>query len=190
MQTQKRTVSKTKLIKRPLFWVVTVLVVLALVALAIILLGRGQSKNSIEQRPPNTVDYGPPSEEEKKETEAFKEEQQKGTPQPTPPPSNGKQSVTPTISYVGQYDAAIEASAFVSTIFEDGGICTLTLTHNGQSVTKTSPASKDAKTTRCELFAFDAKELRQKGAGTWTATVSYESATAKGTSQPSEFEVK
>lgn len=138
----------------------------------------------------NSVDYGPPTEADKKETEAFKERQQNeaNNPAPAPATSNGKLAVNPVISYAGQYDALFEASAFVPTILEEGGACTLRLTNGRTTVTKTSTGVRDAKTTRCRTFSFPSREL--KPTGTWTAVVEYSSETAAGTSNKIEVEVK
>lgn len=148
-------------------------------------------KNADKIRNPNSVSYAPPTKEEQKETEQFKQQQQADNSNPTPPPTtapDGRKSVTPTISYAGQYDALFEASAFVPSIFEDGGTCTLTLVHGSKTVTKTSAAVKDATTTRCNLFSFASSELTPSG--TWTASVAYSSATAVGTSKSVDITIK
>lgn len=134
--------------------------------------------------PVNTINYSSPSEEELKETEDFKQKQQAQSDDPNFPPSN----VTPIISYIGQYDAAIEASAFVSSIIEDGGTCTLLVTRNDIKISKTISARKDAQTTKCDLFMFPTNELPTKGE--WSATISYKSTTSSGTSEVMKFEVK
>jgi hypothetical protein len=172
---------------------------LLLIAVAVLLIAgvgtffvvRSHAGAANDVRKPNSVDYGPPTEQEKKETEAFKEQQQKQngeTPAPAPKTDSGKLAVTPVISYVGQYDASIEASGFVPSIFENGGTCTLTLTHGSTTVTKTSAGSEDARTTRCQTFSFPAREL--KPVGTWTAVLSYSSPTSEGSSSKVDFEVK
>jgi hypothetical protein len=138
-----------------------------------------------------SINYGPQTEDEKKATQQFKENQQKESSQPTPPPAQtpeGKVLVTPVISYAGQYDNAIEVSAFVPSVFEDGGTCTLTLTQGTSTVTKISAGTKDATTTRCNLFSFPGSQLPNKGV--WSAVVSYESNKSKGSSQATTFDAK
>jgi hypothetical protein len=179
MQIKKGYRSKQKII----IWAIAGLALLCIAFVAYYFLIRNDTEAS-DIRPVNTVDYSSPSEKELKETEAFKQKQQTQDEQTGSPSPN----VTPVISYVGQYDAAIEASAFVSSIIEDGGTCTLTLAKGSLEITKSVPARKDAQTTKCDFFTFPAKELAQKGA--WSATVSYKSATSSGTSAVTKFEVK
>lgn len=180
---------QTPYFKRPLVIGSVILAVALIIGAAYYL----QSKNNTANDAPrgvNSVDYGPPSEADKKETEAFKERQQNeaNNPAPAPATANGKLAVNPVISYAGQYDALFEASAFVPTILEEGGTCTLRLTNAKTTVTKTSAGVKDAKTTRCTIFSFPSREL--KPAGTWTAVVEYSSSTAAGISNKVEVEVK
>jgi len=191
---KQKSSNKTKagsLLNRPLL-LAGLAVILIGVAIGGTLLYRHlwSNSNSPTTQPRNTVNYDPPTEDEKKATEEFKKQQEAQNSNPaTPPPTapDGRKQVTPVISYAGQYDASVEASAFIATIIEDGGTCTLTVRDGSKVVTKTSAGAADARTTRCNLFSFPAKEL---SAGTWTATISYDSPTATGTSDPVKFEVK
>lgn len=170
--------------------ILIIIIVLILGSLGIFFAKKHADSQAARARKPNTVDYSGPTEQDKQETQAFKDSQQKQSQNLPPAPpidSNGKRRVEPVISYADQYDAAIEASAFVPDIFEDGGTCTLNLTHGSSTVTKTATATKNATTTRCTTFTFPAKEL---SSGQWTATVTYSSNTAQGTSQPVTFNVK
>lgn len=140
------------------------------------------------------INYGPPTEEELKETEAKKDEIVAGatkedenapslpTPQPTPTP-NGKKSVTPTITYAGQVESsrAVEATGFISQIFEDGGTCTLTLTKGSLKITKQTDGFKDVNRTSCTQFTINRGEFLE--AGEWTAVLAYDSPTAAGASE-------
>ena len=181
MQTKKvhRSSSKNKLLLR---LVLGVLVILVAATIYYFFIKSGTDASEV--RPVNTVDYSSPTEEEIKETEDFKQKQQAENNRLVPPSPN----VTPIISYVGQYDAAIEASGFVSSILEDGGTCTLTVTKNDVKISKSVSAQRDAQTTKCDLFMFPAKELIVKGE--WSATITYESASSSGTSEPMKFEVR
>ena len=148
------------------------------------------SKSSADKpKPVNTINYGPPTEEEIEETKRFKQAQQ--NPKPTPDPQktrSGKTVVTPVISYAGQYDALFEAGAYIPGVIEAGGTCTITFKNGGATVKKVTKGAEDATTTRCEVFSFPSRELSPKG--TWTATLQYSSATSEGTSQPVTVEVK
>ena len=159
------------------------LVAVILAVIAVMYYQKRQSENEAVIRPVNTVDYSGPTQEEIDQTETFKKQQQEKAAQT---PSNAA-TVTPVISYLGQYDASIEGSAVIGSITEDGGLCTLTLINGTSKVVKTSAAVKDAQSTRCELFMFPATELRPTG--TWTGTVSYKSDNASGVSEKVSFEV-
>jgi len=186
---QLRKLPSKPLYKRPLTWAIIAVVVASIAIGSYFYMDNRRENNTIN--PPNTVNYNEPTDEEKKETEEFKEQQQKeASNPPAPAPTPGAvQTVEPTITYIGQYDAEIEASAFISSVIEDGGTCTLTLKKNGtsQTVVKTTQGAKDARSTRCPLFTFAASELAK---GSWTATISYDSAAARGVSKPATLEVK
>lgn len=162
------------------------------IGIGIIVLGAAAFIWAVSRNPQDNINnnYTGPTEQEQKETEEFKKNQQNQP--PTPPPAtdtgDGKKLVTPVISYAGQYDTLIEASAFVPGIIENDGNCTLTLKNGENTVTKTSKGTADASTTRCQTFSFPRSELSQ--AGTWTATVKYESDKSKGTSAGTTFEVQ
>jgi hypothetical protein len=72
-------------------------------------------------------------------------------------------------------------------IYEEGGTCTLILTKGSQRATGTSKSIKNVSETSCGFIKISRSRL---AAGSWTATVSYGSAVAKGISQPQTIEVK
>ena len=71
-------------------------------------------------------------------------------------------------------------------MIEDGGVCTLTLTQGGATVTVEGPAMPDASTTVCGGLVVPGDRLT---AGTWQATLAYASATHRGTSARRAVEV-
>lgn len=147
-----------------------------------------KSDSNTSGRPVNSVDYSAPSDREKTETEAFKKAQQAVTVVKPEPGEDGKISVKPVISYVGQYDASVESSAYIPGVFENGGTCKLVLENSSSAtVIKTGNAVADAQNTRCELFTFAAKELNP---GTWSARIDYESSASRGSSTKMEFKVQ
>jgi len=83
-------------------------------------------------------------------------------------------------------DREAVAGGFVSGIIEDDGVCTLTLTQGGASVTVEAPAMPDATTTVCGGLAVPGDRLT---AGTWQATLTYTSAAHRGTSASAPVEV-
>lgn len=139
----------------------------------------------------NGINYGPPTETEKEETERFKEglgnqSQQNQNSEPQP---GQKKSFTPVIASFGQNPNTgnVEVSAYVNGIFEDGGSCTLTLTKGGQSVSASKPATPSAQNVSCGFVTIEKSRL---SSGSWQATMSYTSAVAAGTSQPVTIEVQ
>ncbi|MFO0920846.1 MAG: hypothetical protein U0451_04210 [Candidatus Saccharimonadales bacterium] len=136
-----------------------------------------------EIKPVNTINYSPPTKEELKETETFKNNQP-STEEPTNPSSH----VTPIISYAGQFDSLVELSGFIPSKIEDGGTCTAIFSNDKAVVTKTSSAVKDATTTRCSLISFPTTELTPKG--NWNVVLQYKSTSSQGTSSSTNFEVK
>lgn len=131
------------------------------------------------------INYAPPTEEEKKAGDQVKDGQNQPT---TPPATPGqKKSVTPVITSWG-YNAITqqaEVSGYVGGIIENGGTCTLTLEKSGQKVTESKAAIADAQTTSCGLITVARNRLSP---GNWTATLSYSSDNAEGTSQPRSVE--
>ncbi|OGL30394.1 hypothetical protein A3F37_00770 [Candidatus Saccharibacteria bacterium RIFCSPHIGHO2_12_FULL_41_12] len=132
------------------------------------------------------INYGPPTEQEKKETEQFKEKQAAENRNSTITESTPGQikPVTPIISSWGQNPQTkdVRVVGFVPGIYEAGGICTFTMQNNAKKVTKTTTASKDAQTTSCGAVTFPYGEL---SAGTWNITLNYSSASSTGNSTQS-----
>lgn len=134
------------------------------------------------------IDMNPATSEEKKESEQHKDEiiEQQKNQTTNPAPTGG--NVTPIISYADQYGSNIEVAAFVATVVEDGGTCTLTATSGTNKVTKQVTAVRNAKNTTCPTFSIPRSEF--KTAGTWSVVVSYSSTAYNGTSEAKSVEVK
>ncbi|HUS25902.1 MAG TPA: hypothetical protein VMY99_00965 [Nevskiaceae bacterium] len=133
------------------------------------------------------IDMGPPTDEEqnagdKRKDEIIKEQEA----QQNQPPAGTQKQVTPIITTVGFYDNNVEVSSYVPGVFEDGGTCTVTLTKGSQQVQKQGSGTKNVSTTQCPNTVIPRAEF---STGTWTAVVSYSSATAKGNSAPGSVEV-
>ncbi len=99
-----------------------------------------------------------------------------------------ERSVTPSITYAGQYGDFVEIGAYVDGIFENNGTCTATLQKDGVILTKTVTAEKNVRSMDCPVMKFSKSEFTTNGL--WTAKVAYSSETAKGTSQERQIEVK
>lgn len=149
-------------------------------------------KDQKSDTPVTGINFGPPTEQEKAEAEQHKEEVRKRLEQEqnaNNQPQSGTKSVTPLISSWGQNPDTnnLEVAGFIPEIYEDGGKCTLTLTRNGQTITKDSSAHKDVSRTSCQPFAISQDSLTP---GTWSATLKYASSTATGSSTSTTITVK
>lgn len=93
-----------------------------------------------------------------------------------------------TITYYGwdPDQRAVQVAGFVGGVVEDGGVCTVTLTKGGATVSGEKPALADASTTSCGEVSVSGAEL---GAGTWQAVMTYTSAGHTGTSETVDVEV-
>lgn len=131
-----------------------------------------------------TVNYDPPTPQDKTENDQHKDElvQQQ---QQTPPPSS---NVTPIITSYGQYNGNIEVSSIVPSIIEDGGTCTLTATMGSNKVTKQTTAIRNAQDTTCPTFTIPRSEFAAPG--NWTINVKYSSAKYSGTSEAKTIKVE
>jgi cytoskeletal protein RodZ len=98
-----------------------------------------------------------------------------------------KKTVTPTITFAGVYDQAVQVGSYVGGVVEDGGTCTATFTMGSLSVTKTVRGVANSSSVSCPTFNAQPNEFSQKG--TWSVVVSYSSATSTGTSQPQTLEI-
>jgi len=139
------------------------------------------------------VNYSPPTQQEKDETEQFKDnlgDQSTPTTPTTPtspsPTNSTKKSITPIMTSWGA-NPNVEVRGYVPGISEENGTCTVTLTKDGQKVTESATATPDATTVSCGLITIAKSRV---SAGTWSATLSYSSAKYEGVSASKSIEVK
>lgn len=139
-----------------------------------------QKKNVNTDSVTSDINYGPPTEEEKKETEAFKDKQANDS----TPPTTSTKTVTPVITSWGTNPQTgdVEISALVPGITENGGTCTAILQKGEIKVQRSSSAVGDAQSTSCTTITVPRSAL---SAGTWNIKVDYSSSTAKGSSNQS-----
>lgn len=170
------------------YW--TVLAVVLLVGGAFLLI-KTLGNNNSPSFGPDGINYGPATSTEKKETEQHKKDLQKQIDTEKSAqdnPSTTKQEHDPVLVDSSQYGNVIEVSAYVPGVIEDGGICTLKLTRDSKSITRTVTGEKDATTTRCPIFSVPRSDF--PSTGTWTVIVSYDSSTSQGASRTNKLEVK
>ena len=128
------------------------------------------------------VNYDPPTEEERaagdKQKEKVDKEEQRQNSQNGD--STEKKTTNVIITDAGQYDDIIEVRSFIPDHYQDG-TCTIAFRKGGQTITKGTPAYRDASTTICTNPLIKRSEF--PSAGDWQVSVSYDSKDAKGTSE-------
>lgn len=133
------------------------------------------------------INYAPVTEEEKQQTDDHKEELAKQQSQ-SPATSGAKQNVTPFVTDAGEYKDHVEVRAFVPQIVEANGKCTMTFTQGTLQLVRTTSVLPSATTTICEPPKIPTAEF--PNTGKWALTVSYDSPSSRGASDPWELEVK
>lgn len=104
---------------------------------------------------------------------------------PTTPPGTDTASVLITYASWEDSSSSVEVGAYAALV-EPAATCTLTLTQGSITRTQTIDALTDVSTMSCGGFQVARSELTP---GTWTAVVTYGSATSSGTSAPVEVTV-
>lgn len=135
----------------------------------------------------SSINYGPATEQEKKETEEFKKNTGQQEDEPKKDPSTNLKQVTPVITGYGQTSVGVEVGSRVPGIIESNGICTLTLKKDDKKVTEKRAATPDASETSCGYISISRDRLSK---GEWVASVTYTSKKSKGTSATERIQVK
>lgn len=161
---------------------ITILAIIVfLLTLSGIFLYLKKSGNSIKptdsSTSPEDINLGPPTDQDKKEAENHKERLSNSSDTTT---SSANGNVTPVITSWGQSNGKVEVAARVPGILEEGGLCTLTLKRNNEAQTGTSNAIANVSEVSCGFIAIARSSLT---AGEWSATVTYYSSKASGTSE-------
>lgn len=153
--------------------------------------------NSNNEQPKNPagiqddINFTPPTAEDKQRVEDNKQRnvaRDEALKDQTPQQPNTKRSVIPTITYAGQYGQAVEIGGYVNGVFEDGGTCKATFSQSTNSFIKSVTAIKNTNSVDCPVMSANTNEFSSKG--TWTVSITYISATAEGTSESKQIEVK
>lgn len=116
----------------------------------------------------------PTTDNEKKETEDYKQQLAQ----------NNGQSGASTANVIITEASGGVVRAYVSGVYEDGGICTATAVQGSQVVTRSSTGFKNVSYTQCPPIEWNLSS------GTWTIKVTYKSTTAEGQSAPQEVSVQ
>lgn len=140
----------------------------------------------------DTINYGPPTDEEKtagelKKQEIIEQETRQRQPSSLNNPNPKNKNVDVIITDASQYDDIIEVRSFVPNHYEDG-TCTIKFEKDSDSFSKSAPAYKDISTTICTNPEIKRSEF--SSSGNWTVIVSYSSATASGNSEKQKITIK
>lgn len=142
------------------------------------------------------INYKPSTKEDRQLNEQIKEDLSK-TPgssqddsQSDDSSSVAKRAVVPIISAWGQPNGPgtdFAANGYIPGIVENDGMCTLTLTMSNITATVSKKSLENAQSTSCGQIAIPYNQLSR---GEWNATLSYDSASSKGTSVITKVEIK
>lgn len=173
-----------------------VLAVVILLGAAAYFYNRENNKNSSGQDTDSpssqeTINFDPPTEEDKRRVDENKqritEQEQERIKNQQASGGTTLRSVTPLINFAEQNGENIEIGSYVPGIFENDGICTVTVTKGTNVVTKDVAGVKEGNATFCPLFVINKNEFPETG--TWSAVVSYKSPAFEGKSASVKFDI-
>jgi hypothetical protein len=160
--------------KKPLVILVAIVALTLLIAAAYFLIVRPLTNPSNttaggDLRQVNDVNYDPPTDQEKQDSERIKQETEKNEQARQNPPQTQSSSSSPiviTISRAGQVDNSIS----VRTIIDGAktGDCTATFTRGSDTVTKTSSIVFEVNSYTCNI---DIPTSDFNASGTWSMSV-------------------
>lgn len=133
-----------------------------------------------------SINYDPPTEEEKKQTDDHKTELGEKT-QPRPS-ANNQISVAPEITVAEVSGDFVELGSYIPGMFENNGNCVVTFTRNDHVVTRQVQSVAEGRATYCPLVKVPLSEFPNKG--TWQVKVTYNSAVYTGASAERNIEIK
>ena len=108
------------------------------------------------------------------------------SPTPSPAPTSTLFPVDVTLVTYDVVDGRLEATAIITDVVEDGGLCTLEARRGGLSRTAEIEAVSSATSTFCGVMSIPVSEL---AAGDWSIVVGYVSPTSSGSSAAEQLEV-
>lgn len=190
--------NRSRFSKKSLLVVIVVLLVTAGILTGLELSGvtdfyqkDSDSSTDTAQQDVETINYSPPTEEEKKQADKVKEDivkDQEAIQSDNPDQNSDKKSVKPIITSAGQFDGQIEVRSFIPGIYESSGTCTVVFTQNNNKIERQVEGIQDATTTRCDTVTILREDF--PSSGTWTVKVNYSSPSSQGESDVTSFEVQ
>lgn len=127
------------------------------------------------------INFSPPTKEEQQAADTIKDsvisEQQKDN---SSIGTTESRNANVIITDAGQYGDVVEVRAFIQNVYLDG-TCTITFSKDSLTVTKKTPAYRDASTTICTNPEFKRSEFQQSGE--WSVIVTYDATGSTGISE-------
>jgi len=138
------------------------------------------SKPQVSNSDNQTINYDPPTAEEKNAGDKQKEKIIDSSNEIITESEDKPDSANILIVDANQYEDFIEVRAFVENVIEDG-TCTYTFTKDSLELVKTSQAFADASTTPCIAISVSIEEFAESGE--WRLVVNYASSSAEGSAE-------
>lgn len=129
----------------------------------------------VASQAPAGVNLNPATEQEKKESEDIKNQSAGQSQTPSTQTTAGKKQVSVVVTNA----SSDSVNAYVTGVFEEGGVCTATFTQGSTTITRTSTGFRNVSYTQCAPISSNLPN-----SSPWSVIVSYSSATAEGKSQP------
>lgn len=148
-----------------------------------------QNHDSLSSENPQTesssLNLSPPTEEEQRQASENKEKLINNDESVS---GNSSSSSEVVITSADQYDNNVEVSAYIPSIFEDGGECNALFTKGQEKISKKVAAVKEGRSVFCPLFKIPVDEFSSKGE--WTVKIDYKSPITQTTSSPRSIDVR
>ena len=162
---------ETSTLKKTLIVVASLLLVGSMTYLVYGLVAHKNSQKN--DTPPNSIDYTPPTDEQKAAGDRQKEETTK---EPRDEITGDNRAINVTFTALNQVEGQVQIRTLIDAVSSDGN-CTLTLTKSGTTVTKQSGIQAGPNTSTCMGFNIPVSELSP---GTWTVSANVVIGTQKG----------
>ncbi len=170
---------------------IPILLLAAIILCLVVYFSNRQSKDNKVSPVPlkaGSVNYDPPTDQEKKDAEDHKDDLAKQY-ENSQVQNSGKKTVTPVItSSSSQSSTPITINTYVPGIVEDSGTCNLIFISGSKTISKTVNAFANVSNTNCEPVLIQKSEFN--GISKWTLSVSYTSSSAEGISAKQDMEIK
>jgi hypothetical protein len=137
----------------------------------------GWNSGKENQSAPTSNQSDKPTNEQVEAGEGTKPGGSDSTPAPTPQPGSNKNSINMSFTAANQNGSILQLRVLISSVVNTGE-CTLTMTKDGVTVSRTASVQALASSSTCKGFDIPVSDL---STGTWQAVINYENDTLTGT---------